>query len=318
MSCLNCGHEIHEGARFCARCGAPQTGPRDGGVAVAKSPLLSGNQYVRALRRFWWLLLLGLGIAAIAAIAAVYRIDFGSVPPSLEKRDQVTYTAVARLLVTSAEAPYFRTTVTTESPGEEGEPAIPEPAGAPDLGTLISSANLYPILIESDEVRQLRQEMSGPLPGTITTRAIYEVNSPSRFELSQVPVVEVYGHSDTYAGAVNLTQATVEAFQVYVDETQDEAGLRRQERILLQEIQRPDSAISSGGGSLSLPLMLFVVVAGAFVALAILLDRIFPFGLALPRRWRTAPEPAEATADLGEEASEPKQARKRKRSKARV
>ncbi len=312
MHCLNCGHDIDEGARFCARCGAPQTGARDGGLSVVKSPLLAGNQYVRALRRFWWLLLLGLGVAAIAAIAAVYRIDLGSVPPALEKRAQVTYTSSARLLVTSNEAPYFRTTVTRELPTDEGE-TTQEFAGAPDIGTLITTANLYPILIESDEVSRLRQELHGPLPGSVTTRAIYEVNSPSRFELSQVPVVEVYGHAATYSGAVEITQATVDAFLEYMDRTQDEAGLSRQERIILQQIQQPDGAISSGGASLSLPLMLFVVVAAAFVALAILLDRLFPFGLRLPRRWRTVPEPAEE-AELVEASPEPE----RRRSKARV
>jgi len=320
MSCLNCGHEIPEDARFCARCGAAQTGPRESGLAVVKSPLLSGNQYVRALRRFWWLLVLGLGIAAIAAIAAVYRIDFFSVPPSLEKRAQVTYTASARLLVTSAEAPYFRTIVTREISGE-GDAETQEFAGAPDIGTLITTANLYPILIESDEVEELRQEMAGPLQGSVTTRAIYEVNSPSRFELSQVPVVEIFGHSSTFAGAVGITQATVDAFQVYVNRTQDRAGLQRQERILLQQIQRPAGAVASGGSSLSLPLMLFVVIAGAFFALAILLDRLFPAGLSLPRRWRTPSGPPDET-ELGEPSSEPEpepeRERQTRRSKARV
>jgi RNA polymerase subunit RPABC4/transcription elongation factor Spt4 len=314
MSCLNCGHEIHEDARFCARCGAPQAGARDRGLAIVKTPLLSGNQYVRALRRFWWVLVLGLGIAAIAAIAAVYRIDFFSVPPSLEKRAQITYTSSARLLVTSAEAPYYRTTVTREISGE-GDATTQEFAGAPDIGTLISAANLYPILIESDEVQELRQEMSGPLPGSVTTRAIYEVNSPSRFELSQVPVVEVFGFADTYAGAVEITQATVDAFMVYVDRTQDEAGLRRQERIFLEMIQRPEDAIASGGSSLSLPLMLFVVIAAAFFALAILLDRLFPLGFGLPRRWRPASQRADETG-IGEPSSEPEP--QTRRSKAQV
>ncbi|MGH3057996.1 MAG: hypothetical protein ACRDPP_07130 [Gaiellaceae bacterium] len=270
-----------------------------------KAPVLSGNQYVRALRRFWWLLVLGLGIAALAAIASVYRIDFFSVPPSLEKRAQVTYTAAAQLLVTSAEAPYYRTTVTRDvTSGDETQ----EFAGAPDIGTLISTANLYPILIESDEVQELRQELAGPLPGSVTTRAIYEVNSPSRFELSQVPVVEVYGHSNTYSGAVDIAQATVDAFLVYVDRAQDRASLRREERILLEEIQRPDGAVASGGSSLSLPLMLFVVIAAAFFALAILLDRLFPAGFGLTRRWRGASEP-----ELGEAGAEPEpQARRSK------
>lgn len=313
MSCLNCGQEIHEDARFCGRCGAPQTDRlRAGGLAFLRSPVVSGNQYVRALRRFWWVLVLGLGIAAIAAMAAVYRIDFFSVPPSLEKRAQITYTSSARLLVTSAEAPYIRTTVTRELSEGDGSQEF---TSAPDIATLISAANLYPILIASDQVRELREEMFGVLPGSVSTRAIYELNTPSRFELSQVPVIEIFGSSNTYAGAVDLTQATVNAFLRYVDQTQDEAGLRRQERILLQEIERPEDAVASGGSSLSLPLMLFVVIAAAFFALAILLDRLVPAGLGFPGRSRPAARPPEETP-ISEPSSQPE--RQARRSKAQV
>ncbi|MGH3037182.1 MAG: zinc ribbon domain-containing protein [Gaiellaceae bacterium] len=318
MYCLNCGHDIDADARFCARCGAPQTGASTRELSATRPARLLGNPYVRAVKRYWWVLVLGVGVALVAAIAAVYRIDLASVPPTLEKREQITYTSSARLLVTSAEAPYFRTTVprVSESPatGEGQEPSSTTFLTAPDLGTLISTANLYPILVESDEVAQIRQEMAGPLPGTVTSRAIYEVNSPSRFELSQVPVLEIYGSSDTYGGAVKLTEATVSAFLAYMDDTQDEASLDRDERILLQQIQRPAGAVASGGASLSLPLMLFVVISAAFVGLAILLDRLFPFGLLPALRWRAAPEPA-GGAELGEAGSEPERAR---RSKAQV
>ena len=317
MSCLNCGQEIHEGARFCARCGAPQTGAPGGGLSVLP-PSLLGNQYVRSLTRFWWLLLLGLGVAAVAAIAMVYRIDLGSVPPTLEKREQLTYTASARILVTSAEAPYFRTTVTREVPTAEGEE--PEEVGtAPDLGTLISTANLYPILIESDEVRRIRDEMEGPLPGAITTRAIYEVNSPSRFELSQVPVVEVYGSATSPAAAVEITQATVNAFMTYGDEIQDGARLEQRERILLEELERPGDTLASGGTSLSLPFMVFMLISGAFVALALLLGRLFPFGLHLSGRMGTAlgRELDVEVADVGVEPG-PRAERAARRSKARL
>jgi hypothetical protein len=316
MSCLNCGHEIPEDARFCARCGAAQTSTRDGGLregglAVVKAPAAAGNQYLRALGRFWWLLVLGVGVAAIAAILAVYRVDFSSM--SLEKKAQLTYTASSRLLVTSDEAPYLRHSITRDVAGADG--STQEYTSAPDIGTLISAANLYPILIESDEVQELREEMAGPLPGSVSTRAIYEVNSPSRFELSQVPVVEVFGSAGTAAGAVAITQATVDAFRAYVNQTQNAAGLRRQERILIQEIQKPSGAAATGGSSASLPLMLFVVIAAAFFALAILLDRLFPAGIRLPLRWRAAPAHA-GEAALGEPAAEPE--RPARRSKARV
>jgi hypothetical protein len=292
MLCLNCGQEIHEDARFCPRCGAPRVGSPTHELSAGTSTRLPSarlleNSYVRALRRYWWLLLVGIGIAGVAAVSAVYRIDFGSVPPTLEKRAQVTYTASARLLVTSAEAPYFRTTVprTTEGTAAGGdETGATTFRSAPDLGTLISTANLYPVLIESDEVQQIRQEMVGLLPGSVTARAIYAVSSANRFELSQVPVVEIYASAATYSGAVDLAQATVEAFKTYIDRNQDAANLEGDERILLQDLQRPEDAIATGGSSLSLPLMLFAVVSAAFAALAIVLDRLFPGGLVRSRR----------------------------------
>jgi hypothetical protein len=316
MSCLNCGHEISEDARFCARCGAAQTSTRDGGLregglAVVKSPAAPGNQYLRALGRFWWLLVLGLGIAALAAILAVYRVSFS--PLGLEKKDQPTYTASSRLLITSAEQPYVRTEVTQEQT-VGGE--IQEYSSPPDIGTLITAANLYPVLIESDEVANLREEMAGPLPGVIATRAIYEVNSPSRFELSQIPVIEVFGHAGSARDAIAITRATVDAFERYIEQAQNSARLSRSERILVQEIREPSGAIATGGGSLSLPLMLFVVVVAAFFALAILLDRLFPGGirLPLPRRLRTAPAAA-GEPTLGEAAPPPE---RQARSKARA
>jgi hypothetical protein len=304
MSCFNCGHEISEDARFCECCGAPQTGAREGLLGVVKAPLLATNQYVRALKRFWWLLVLGLGIALIAAVMSVYRIDLSSVPPSFERRAEITYTASSRLLVTSAEAPYLRTQVEDTVTGADGTTQVY--TNAPDIATLITAANLYPILIESEEVQQLREKMAGPLPGAVTSRAIYEVSSPSRFELSQVPVVEVFGYAGTTADAVNMTQATVDAFVAYMEEQQDRAGLSRLDRIVIQEIQGPEGAVATGGTSLSLPLMIFLVTAAAFVVLAFLLDRLFPAGIPLPFRSRGSsgaveePEFAEAssTAEL--------------------
>jgi hypothetical protein len=118
MSCLNCGHKNEADARFCACCGAHQTGSVKDGFAIGRQRSLGRNRYVGALRRFWWVLALGLGIAALAAILSIYRVDVLSA--SVEKRDQVTYTAAARLLVTSAEAPYFRTTVPREVVTEGG------------------------------------------------------------------------------------------------------------------------------------------------------------------------------------------------------
>ena len=65
------------------------------------------STYGPALRRFWWVLAIGAVVAAGIAFLMVYTVDGGK----LAKREQPVYTAVARLFVTSGEAPYLRTTV---------------------------------------------------------------------------------------------------------------------------------------------------------------------------------------------------------------
>jgi zinc-ribbon domain len=302
MTCFNCGHEIDEDARFCMRCGASQQSRRARWSSATGA--FSTNNVLDALKSYWWLLLIGVAVAGVAAITSVAKVDFGTMPPGLERRVPFTYTATARLLVTSAETPYFRTTVprTTELPDGTGTTTF---RSAPDIGTLITSANLYPILIESDDVRSLREEMAGPLPGSVTARAIYAVSSASRFELSQVPVVEIYANASTYGGAVRLAGATVNAFTRYIDQVQDASNLEQEERILLKVLTRPDGAVASGGSSLSLPLMLFVLIVGAFAALALVLNRLFPFGIPFGRRLRVERRTARpADEELRTEPSE--------------
>ena len=66
--------------------------------------------YRGTFARFWWILLLGILLAGLAGVAVV-----------INERDQRTYLASTRLLVTSSEAPYFRigTTDFMEAPQPE-------------------------------------------------------------------------------------------------------------------------------------------------------------------------------------------------------
>src|SRR4030095_11625327 len=65
------------------------------------------SSYGPALRRFWWVGAIGAIVASVIAFLLVYTFQDGK----LVKREQPVYTAVARLFVTSGEAPYLRTTV---------------------------------------------------------------------------------------------------------------------------------------------------------------------------------------------------------------
>jgi hypothetical protein len=230
---------------------------------------MSGT-YKRTFARFWWILLLGILLAGLAGIAVV-----------VNERDQRTYVASTRLLVTSSEAPYFRIGGRDfiQAPEEEGEETSAPPVlvtDTPDTATLIQAANLYPLLIESDQVELMRERMFGPLSGHVSARAIYAVATPGRFELSDVPVVEVTAESRTAGEAVALAEASSKAFIRWISQQQETAGVEDNERIVVEQLQTPQQALASGGAPVTLVALVALAVVGAFVALAIALDRIFP------------------------------------------
>jgi hypothetical protein len=239
------------------------------------------NAYARSLLRFWWVLVIGLIFAQVAAIVAVYKVDLSSFPPSLSERSASKYSAQGRLLVTDEDSPHLRVSVTrTVQPatveGNEDERPPIQVTQAPDYATLVERANVFPLFIESDPVADVRRKMFGPLPGTLRAQAIYAVSTPSRFTPSRVPVIQLIGVSDTPKGAINLVKHTSTAFIRWMRDEQNAAGLKAAERITVERLQTPRSAVAFGGASSTLPVLVFGVVLMAFVALAVFFDRIFP------------------------------------------
>jgi hypothetical protein len=236
--------------------------------------------YGSALVRFWWLIVLGILLAGVAGAAVI-----------ISERDQRTYLASGRLLVTSEAAPHFRIAVNrfvevpqpTDSSGNGGDdetaPVERAPVlvtDTPDTKTLTQAANLYPLLIESDQVEEARTRMFGDLPGTLTARAIFAVATPGRFEPSDVPVIELIAEADTASGAIALARDTSKAFIKWISDQQEKAGLQPNERIVVQEIHNPSTANTTGGTPVSLVAVVALAILGAFVALAIALARLLP------------------------------------------
>ena len=215
---------------------------------------------------------------------------------TIDRSNKPTYATVAELLVTSPQAPYFRTSVRNvqtqltapAAPSQRGSergtaPALAAPrpiitTSAPDLNILVRAANLYPFLIESDLVTARRDAMFGPLPGVVTARAIFAVASAFRFEPSDIPIIQIIGEGNTPREAARITQSTAEAFTSWIRTAQDQANLRPKERILISEIKRPAEIVVAGGTSTSLLVLVGASIALAFGALAVVLDRTFVAG----------------------------------------
>jgi hypothetical protein len=307
-TCPNCGQATRDDDRFCASCGQP-TDPRrqasapaeDRRRSFASTASINVAGYAHALRRFWWVLVIGAFAALLAALSARFTISV--FPPGLEENDKVSWTAESSLLVTSADNPHFRSQKTVQVPrgpagsgdgGEEGGAPVTgdEDAAAedtvpfsspPDLNTIVRNANTYPYVIVSDKVAEYRRNEFGELPGSVTALGVTSVSTANRIELSEIPIIRLIAVAGTPEDAVNLADKTGKAFIGWLEQFQEDERIPLEDRIVVEQLNSPRGAVASAGPSTTLPVLVFIAVLAAFCVLAILLDRLIP-----PRQPRPA------------------------------
>ena len=236
----------------------------------------------RSLLRFWWVILIGIAAGVLVAVV-VYDRESGK-----------KYTGTTRLFVNAPSAPYLRTQETQtlqqapktkvvrtkvrggSSPTVTLKPVAQAPSvtsAAPDTQTLVNAANLYPLLIESDQIARLRESLYGVTPGKLTANALNaSTNTYGVYHPSPLPIIEVEATSHSRANADKLAQDTVLTFGKWITARQKEAGVPASQRIAVQELQEP-VLTSTGGPSKGLPLFIGALIVLAFCGLAVLLDR---------------------------------------------
>jgi len=235
-----------------------------------------------ALLRFWWIVVLGVLLGGLLAAWMVYEL------PGFEPRERPVWTATARLLVTSSEGQYIRVSVLrfveTEPSGDTARGSTSRSGGGgslrvrdvPNVQPLLTAANLYPILIESDDIARLRMQIFGKIQGTITANAYTAVSTPSRFIPAQLPVIDIFATSETPGQAVTLADATAKTFTRWIRKEQDRTGLSPKERILIKQLRAPGATFATGGPSYGIPILVALAVIAAFGMIAILLDHFVP------------------------------------------
>ena len=249
------------------------------------------TSYSAALKRFWWVVVLAALLGFALAVISVYRVAV-SFPPKLTEREHPTYSAGTQLEVTSRLKPYYRTAidvpVVTATPATSTTADAPERPTtieqAPEVSTLVNAANYYPYVIEGDAVKALRERLYGKLDGEISATAIGATITPSRQEPGKLPFIQLIASSDSPQHAIDLAQQTADAFIRYVQVEQDQPRIRPNQRLIIKQIRKPSQTFAIGGTSLSLPMLIFVAMTLVGVAIAFLLDRIFPRPVAIVRR----------------------------------
>jgi hypothetical protein len=256
------------------------------------------GSYSAPLKRFRLVIAIGVVVGAALALTAAYKIDLG-VPPELTAREQPSYTAGTQLEVSSPVEPYYRSAVDRPvvAPAEDDEEAAAPLAeqDEPSVITLVAAANYYPYVIEGDQVKALREQLFGEIPGSVTASAIGATNTPNRMEPGRLPFIQVIATSDSPANAKRLAQTTADAFIRYVRVQQERSSIRPEQRLVVKQLRKPERTFQVGGASMNLPILIFIVLVGVAVGLAFLLDRLFP-----PR-----PSAGPVAAVAAEEESDP-------------
>jgi hypothetical protein len=223
------------------------------------------NGGLAALLRYWWVVVIGVGVGIGVAIVATYAKD-----------EPYSYNAETRVLVTSAESPYYRTEVTNtveRSPTNSADPpVVVQTNEPPELSTLVLAANLYPQLVESDLVANLRDKMFGTMTGTVDAKTIFSFEGANRFEESDIPVILIGATAATETGALELSEKTTRAFMSYIKSQQEEADISDSQRVLIQPLTSARITSVTGGPVYGIPFLLGVAVFLGFCGLALLLD----------------------------------------------
>ena len=247
--------------------------------AVTDEAQLGLRPYLRAIWRFRWLIPVAVCIAILVPLLLVYRPQW---PPGLEPRATVSYVTTTRLLVDSPTRPFLRTQST--SLGGTGQQATSGPGRPAGSGlsrssvtqSLVGSANVFPLLIESDEVRALRRQLLGNVPGTVRATAFTAAQSATRFRPGVLPVMHITAVAPDPTSALALGPATAQAFKIWLAREQSRAQVLAAERIVVRPLRQPTIATPAGGPAYGLPILAGLALIGAFAGMAVAIDRAFP------------------------------------------
>jgi hypothetical protein len=245
----------------------------------AHDPQLGVRAYLGALWRFRWFIPFAVCAAILVPLLMLYRPHW---PPALDARATVSYVTKTQLLVDSPSGPFVRTEtrssgvpVKPATPGSE-TPAQSSSSQSPDKKSLVDAANLFPLLMESDEVVSLRRKLIGNVPGTVHATALFANLGANRFRPSVLPVMQIIAVAPDPKGALKLGQGTARAFKIWLAREQNRTNVPRGELIVVRQLHQPSIAEPTGGPGYGLPILAGLAAFGAFVGLAVALDRAFP------------------------------------------
>jgi hypothetical protein len=121
----------------------------------------------------------------------------------------------------------------------------------------------------------------GPLHGALTARPVFEspttaINSSSYL----LPLITLTATATTASWAVATAQLGTSSFVDFLSQQQDQANIPRDQRVSVEVLRQAAGASRISTPGLTLPIIVFIAVMIAAVALAFVLENLRPRALA--------------------------------------
>jgi len=228
----------------------------------------------------------GACVALLLALLAGARIT----THGIEARGTTTWSSTATLLITHEnDFPYGRTAPAyLPANPSKGIPSIQ----VADPNQLTSLSLLYAQLANSDAVKALMRK-EGPIHGSVAARPVFQSanNNASNASSYLLPLITLTATATQSGWAVQTAQLGTRAFLDYIGQQQNDAKIPGDQRVSVQVLQSASNASIVSAPGVTLPVMVFIAVIIAVIALAFVLENLRQRPTAHPKRGRRSQAP---------------------------
>jgi hypothetical protein len=225
--------------------------------------------YFGVIWRFKLIVVMGLVLALSLAILSVVRIGSSG----FVYRQSELWSSTTRLGVTQNGFPWGRlfaqtagangTSTPVESANKAGDIPIADPNRFTDL------AIFYAEMATSDPVRRLLLR-EGPIRGKIIAAPVVVQDNIT------LPLIDLTAIATSPQGAKSLAQRGANALDTYLRTQQAANNVPSTDRVILQQLLIPRKAKIFAPRSKTMPIVIFLAVMFATIALAFLLENLRP------------------------------------------
>jgi hypothetical protein len=228
------------------------------------------RRFIAVVWRFRLLLASGLVLAVVLATLTMVRVVVDGGTPKLEHRQSNTWLSASTLLVTQSGFPWGRAILDETIKGTDGAGEPGEIARFADPGRYSGLAALYSRLAKADEV--LLEVQRGSRPGQYyDTEVVKDANSQA-----VLPMIYIKGYGRTPEAAEEVADRASLVFRRYLRKLQNESRIVPDKRVVVSVTQKAGATVLFDKRSTVRPIMLFLLVMLAFLALAFTLENLRP------------------------------------------